>query len=161
MASGACLAQARARQSEKRTMLIVVLTLVVLIMGCVLLHYEALSRLSSRSIARRVSSRIHLLITVMGVLVVHLLEVWLFAFGYRFLVPMEQTGTLVGDLSGDLRDFAYFSFTSYTSLGFGDIIPIGPLRLMAGMEALLGLVLIAWTASFLFLQMRQFWNKEQ
>ncbi len=34
----------------------------------------------------------------------------------------------------------------------------GDIRLLAGVEALTGLVLIAWTASFAFLQMQRFWT---
>jgi len=40
-------------------------------------------------------------------------------------------------------------------------VPSGPLRFMAGMEALTGLVLIGWTASFMYLQMRRVWKRER
>ena len=54
----------------------------------------------------------------------------------------------------------YFSAVSYTSLGFGDVIPVGPMRYLAGLEALTGLTMIAWTASYSFLQMKHFWAKD-
>jgi hypothetical protein len=45
----------------------------------------------------------------------------------------------------------------FTSLGFGDVTPSGPLRLLAGMEALNGLLLIGWSASYIHLAMERFW----
>ena len=42
-------------------------------------------------------------------------------------------------------------------LGFGDVVPNGPLRLLAGAEALNGLLLIGWSASFLYLEMERWW----
>jgi hypothetical protein len=39
----------------------------------------------------------------------------------------------------------------------GDIAPLGPVRLLAGVEALNGLLMIAWSASFTYLSMENFW----
>ncbi|MCA9111260.1 MAG: two pore domain potassium channel family protein, partial [Planctomycetaceae bacterium] len=58
-------------------------------------------------------------------------------------------------------DYGYFSFVAYTSLGFGDITPKGPVRFMTALETLTGLILIAWTASFIFLQMQVNWEHRQ
>jgi len=51
----------------------------------------------------------------------------------------------------------YFSAETYTSLGFGDMTPIGPIRLIAAVEALNGLLLIGWSASFTYISMEKFW----
>jgi hypothetical protein len=67
-------------------------------------------------------------------------------------------GKLEGNTTDSFMDCIYFSLTSYTSLGFGDIAPTGWIRFLAGMEALTGLVLIAWTASFMFLEMQKHWK---
>ena len=56
------------------------------------------------------------------------------------------------------RTYPYFSFACYTSLGIGDIVPVGGLRLLAGIEALNGLMLIGWSASFLLVEMRERWK---
>jgi hypothetical protein len=57
-------------------------------------------------------------------------------------------------------DCAYFSFTVFTTLGFGDIQPMGNIRYITGIEALTGLVLITWTASFLYYEMQRHWGRE-
>jgi hypothetical protein len=43
-------------------------------------------------------------------------------------------------------------------VGFGDLVPSGPIRFLSGMEALTGFVLIAWSASFTYLEMERFWR---
>ena len=45
----------------------------------------------------------------------------------------------------------------YTSVGFGDILPQGHLRLIAGVEGLAGLLMIGWSASFTYLMMEKLW----
>jgi hypothetical protein len=51
-----------------------------------------------------------------------------------------------------------FSFSTYTTLSYGDIDAVGDLRHLTGLEALTGLVMITWSASFLFLEMQRYWK---
>lgn len=81
-------------------------------------------------------------------LVSHLIHVSLFAMGYQFLSDGE--GNLIGNLEGSWIDFFYFSLSCYSSLGFGDIYPVGTLKIISGIEALLGLMMIAWSATILY-----------
>ena len=55
------------------------------------------------------------------------------------------------------QDFLYFSVTTYTSLGFGDHLPLSHSRLLAGVQALTGLMLIGWSVSFTYLAMERYW----
>ncbi|MGH9929827.1 MAG: potassium channel family protein, partial [Pyrinomonadaceae bacterium] len=52
----------------------------------------------------------------------------------------------------------YFSTETYTSFGYGDVIPSGDLRMVAGVEALNGLLLIGWSASYTYIAMVRFWS---
>jgi hypothetical protein len=54
----------------------------------------------------------------------------------------------------------YFASTTYTSLGYGDVIPTGALRLFAGSMALTGLLLIGWTAAYVYISMERFWESD-
>ena len=58
-------------------------------------------------------------------------------------------------------DAVYLSATTYTTLGFGDLAPVGPIRFTAGTMALTGFVLITWSASFTFLEMSRDWRDRQ
>jgi hypothetical protein len=74
-----------------------------------------------------------------------------------FLHHHEGFGYLEGRYVITLPDCIYFSFTTYTTLGYGDIEPFGGIRYLAGFESLSGLLLITWTASFLFIEMQRYW----
>ena len=53
---------------------------------------------------------------------------------------------------------SYFSAMTFTTVGFGVVYPLVPVRFLAGTEALTGLVLVTWSASFTFLEMARFWR---
>jgi energy-converting hydrogenase Eha subunit A len=136
-------------------MALVFISTIIVIVLAVALHYEVLTHLAEKHFKRSWPSRLLLPVGVIIVIFTHVLEVWFFAFLYYFLLPLESTGEVVGVFSNTILDCAYFSFVNYTSLGYGDIVPLGHIRFTAGAEALTGLVLIAWTASFTYLQMQQ------
>ncbi|WP_226665644.1 potassium channel family protein [Microbulbifer aggregans] len=140
-------------------MLLSVLINGFLVAFAVLIHHEVLNSLFFLGHKLKVRRNLGVLIGVFGALVGHVVEIWMFAFGYYFMYNSPYFGTLTGNFSGTLIDCAYFSFTTYTSLGFGDVEPHGALRFTAGLEALTGLVLITWTASFLFLKMQRYWRR--
>ena len=73
-----------------------------------------------------------------------------------FVLLQAGVGSLSG-ASSRFGDVLYFSAVVYSTLGFGDLMPLGPVRLLAGIESLTGLVLITWTASFTYLEMRAYW----
>lgn len=124
----------------------------------VLIHAEMLYRLSIIVPTLRIAAHLNVVLSVFGVLIAHIIEVWLFTFAYFLLMTLDDYGTLIGSFNGSLMDLSYFSFTTYTSLGIGDIEPIGHIRFLVGLEALTGLVLITWSASFLYLKMQASWK---
>lgn len=140
-------------------MLLVTLINIIIVALSVLLHYEVLLALSKRLPYIHYKNKYQIVIGVFGAILAHCVEILLFAMTYYFLVQSTEHGTLIGNFDGSLLDCAYYSFTTYTTLGFGDIEPLGPIRFTTGIESLTGLVLITWTASFLFLEMQRYWNK--
>ncbi|MGH8120439.1 MAG: ion channel [Gammaproteobacteria bacterium] len=130
----------------------------VIVAIAVLVHFEALYHLSNIIPRLHIRHRFRVLFGICGAMIAHVVEIWLFAFGYYFLIKWGQFGTLHGEFSNTLLDCVYFSFVAYTSLGLGDIYPTGNLRFLMGLEVLTGLVLITWSASFLFIEMQKFWK---
>jgi prepilin signal peptidase PulO-like enzyme (type II secretory pathway) len=124
----------------------------------VLIHFEALNMLSILTPRIPVRHRLRVLIGIFGALIAHVIEIFLFAVGYYFMVNHSGFGTLVGRIDNSLMDYAYFSFVNFTTLGFGDIVATGDIRFLTGLEALTGLVLITWTASFVFVEMEKQWK---
>ena len=134
----------------------------LLVATCVLLHYEGLSLLQRRLVRVHLGPRrTRVLAGIGGVLTMHALEILIFAGGYRLALLHPDAGGLVGPHDGSWFDWAYFSATTYTTLGIGDIAPVGPVRMIVAVESLLGLVLIAWSASFTYLEMERFWTTRQ
>ena len=133
----------------------------LLVTAAVLIHYEVLRWLTVFIPRLPVQRRLRVLAGVFGCLFAHVAEVWLFAIGYYVLITSGQFGTLKGNYGHSLLDCSYFSFTTYTSLGFGDIEPFGNIRFLAGLEALTGLVLITWTASFMYIEMLKYFDNQE
>lgn len=131
----------------------------VLVAAAVMLHYEVLKWLTVLLPRFPVLHRVRVLFGVFGCLFAHVAEVWLFAAGYYVLIHYVHLGTLSGNFNNSLLDCSYFSFTTYTSLGLGDVEPFGHIRFLAGLESLTGLVLITWSASFMYLEMQRFWRR--
>jgi hypothetical protein len=132
----------------------------ILVAIAILIHYEALNFLSILIPKLKFKHRLRVLFGLFGAFFAHVLEIWLFAFGYYFKIHMGHFGSLKGEFNNSLMDCSYFSFTNYTSLGFGDIHPTGDIRFLAGLEALTGLVLIGWTSSFMFIEMQKLWKEK-
>ena len=124
----------------------------------VITHYEFLYRTSIYIPKLHIRHRYKIVFGVFAALLAHAFEIWIFALAYYFMHHTDGWGKLVGNFDGTLLDCAYFSFTTYTTLGFGDIEPFGNLRYLTGVESLTGLVLITWTASFLYFEMQRYWS---
>ncbi len=132
----------------------------LIVMVVVMLHYGALHQLSNWIPRLNIAHRFKIVIGVLGALTAHVIEVWIFALTYFSLIKLDNWGRLEGNFGGTLLDCIYFSFTTYTTLGFGDIAPFGDIRFVVAIESLTGLVLIAWTASFLYFQIESEWQRE-
>ena len=139
-------------------MIITLLVTTILVALAVLIHFEALRWLSAFMLSPHSRFRLALLVCMLGAIVAHVIEMWVFGLGYCYLTEFDQLSSLEGGFTHTLEDCGYYSFVTYTTLGFGDLIPKGPIRFLTGMEALTGLLLITWTASFMYIQMKQGWK---
>ena len=121
------------------------------------IHYEGLAWIN-RSLARvGHQNRRSVLYAIMALIALHIIEIWVFGVGYHVLLFWPATGHING-ASDNIFDYIYFSATVFTTIGFGDLLPIGPIRFLAGTEALTGFVLIGWSASFTYLKMEHLWK---
>ena len=129
-----------------------------LVLATVAIHYEAL-RLLDWSVRRLEGlHRLRIVFIVLGCFTAHIIEVVLFAAVTYAAATSLDIGSIKGALSHGFDDYLHLSLESYTSLGLGDIYPTGHLRLLVGIEALIGLMMITWSASFTFLEMKSLWD---
>ena len=147
--------------TETAHTLLIILSCALLIALTTLIHYEVLRLLNAGLSALDIPSRSKLLVVVFAAFFAHLLEMAVYGFALFGLIAYAGVGSLSGPDGASLTSCLYFSAETYTSLGFGDISPAGPIRLLAGVEALNGLVLIGWSASYLYISMERFWKEEE
>lgn len=138
--------------------MLVALTGAALVLACFLIHHDVLYRLTRWLPRRGVPSRWRVMLAALAAMAAHVVEIFLFGLAYGASLVYPALGRLGANYDENLGDCIYFSFTTYTSLGIGDVEPFGPLRTLAGIESLVGLMLIAWTASFLYVEMKQSWR---
>ena len=123
----------------------------------ILMHYEVLRVTSDHLLNLPFAPRVRILVVVIAVFAAHTAEVWLYGLAYWVFIELFGLGGFGGQAVAGFEDSLYFSAVTYTSLGLGDYYPTRALRLIAGVEALNGLVLIGWSASFTFLAMQRYW----
>ncbi len=138
----------------------VIVVNIIVVTLAVLIHYEFLYRITDLLPRLKIRHRLRIVFIVLIGLTAHAAEVWVFGIAFFLMNQAGDWGHLQGNFSGGLLDCIYFSFTTYTTLGPGDIEPIGDLRFLAGLESLTGLVLITWTASFIYLEMTRYWESD-
>jgi hypothetical protein len=125
----------------------------------VLVHYEGLAWLSSWLARVHSVRRRKVLLGVYGVIVLHVVEIWLFGLAIWGLLHKTAAGSISGVSHTPLLDSIYLSAVTFSTVGFGDLTPVGPIRFLSGTEALTGFILITWSASFLYLEMEQYWRR--
>ncbi|GAO37656.1 ion transporter [Sulfuricella sp. T08] len=141
-------------------MLIVGTFCIVLLVLTTVIHYEVLRALSRGLPVAAIPVRAKLIVVIFGAFFAHAVEIVLYALAIYVLVRYLGLGTLGESGNFSINTSLYFSTETYTSLGYGDVIPSGDLRLLAGMEALNGLLLIGWSASYTYISMERFWGDD-
>lgn len=137
----------------------VVLTTIGVISLIIALHYEVLRNCIRFLPAVTSRRRRRVVFLILVILLTHGVEIWLFGIAYWILLRHDAFGWIDGSSElSVLIDYVYYSSMVYTTVGFGDLVPHGPIRFMSGMEALTGLVMITWSASFTFLEMQRDWR---
>ena len=128
-----------------------------LVIATILIHYEVLRLISDYLLDLPLKPRARILAVVIAVFAAHTAEVWLYGIAYWASIDIFGLGGFGGQPVAGFEDSVYFSAVTFTSLGLGDYYPTRALRLIAGVEALNGLVLIGWSASFTYLAMERYW----
>ena len=91
-----------------------------------------------------------LMSTAIFLLTLHILEVVLWGMIYVLLPELNEIRTI--------GDGIYFSFITFTTLGYGDITLNHPWRLLSGIEAMNGILLFGWSTAMLFAVVQRIWK---
>jgi Ion channel len=85
-----------------------------------------------------------MLATVSVLMLAHILEVIVWSLAY-VIVDAAPAGA----------DRLYFAFVNYTTLGYGDVIPVERWRLLGPMTAMNGVLLFGWSTAVIFEVLRK------
>jgi voltage-gated potassium channel len=91
-----------------------------------------------------------LMLAALILVFLHAIEIIVWAGAYKAIVP-----------SGELADFesvVYFSFVTFTTLGYGDITLSEGYRLLSGIQALNGILLVGWSTALMFAVVQKAWQ---
>jgi hypothetical protein len=143
-----------------------IVTLVLFIV-CVIIHYEGLRALTRWVAHGALRPRQRIATLICAQFILHVTEICIFAAGFYFLVERFEFGELLNVVDHDnplidpsnYGDYVYYSAVVYTTLGMGEIVPVGAVRILTGMESVGGLLLITWSASFTFIEMQRYWGR--
>lgn len=148
---------------------LVALVTVLVTALAVVIHHLGLDALARRLGGRR--HRRHRFVmagVILALLGLHVVEIACYGAAYWGLDQIPDMGFVenrlnLGHVHGGpnmahLFDAIYFSAMAYSTVSFGDVAPTGAMRILAATEAIAGLILIAWSASFTYLEMSRMWT---
>jgi len=72
-----------------------------------------------------------------GLFALHTVEIWAYAFLYVHLAALPN-----------FDDALYFSTTTYTTVGYGDVVLAPAWRLIGAIESANGIILLGWSTAF-------------
>ena len=85
---------------------------------------------------------------IVSLILIHIaVTIIAFAFHHKSAGLMEPAGLLVPSF----RDALYFSVTTFTTLGYGDLQPLPEMRLATSIEAFAGMISVALGVAMIFL----------
>jgi hypothetical protein len=82
-----------------------------------------------------------MVITVLGVFLTHIVQIWIWALLFLYLEP---------NILPDLESALYFSTSAFTTVGFGDVFLDQKWRLLSSFESANGFILFGWSTAFIF-----------
>lgn len=95
--------------------------------------------------------------SMLAIFVCHTVAVWMYGIAFWLMGERFGFGALYGEVGPrDFFTYLYFSATTYSSLGFGEITPVGPMRFLTGVEAINGLILIGWSVTYTYFATERF-----
>ncbi|MBS9402253.1 two pore domain potassium channel family protein [Halomonas sp. TRM85114] len=133
----------------------------------VVFHYEVIKLLNRwhpqphRELSGERRNRSIILAAIFTLLLAHVAEIWLFGAAFWYLLGQDGYGAIGGYPHVTLLDCVYFSAANYTTVGWGDLAATGHIRFLAGTEALVGFMMITWSASFSYLIMARAWGPNE
>ena len=92
-----------------------------------------------------------LILTAFFLLLLNFIQAFLWAIMYYVIPQITEFETL--------EEALYFSLVTFTTLGYGDMTIGTSHRILSGIEAINGILLIGWSTTLMFSAMLQIWKR--
>ncbi len=122
------------------------------------LFYETLGLVMKLIANKNLSPRFLLVILMLGIFFAHSISIGIYGLAYWILIGFSHYPKLEGIDVNNIGAYFYYSATTYSSLGIGDVFPRGCLRIITSFEVVNGLTLIAWSATFTYFSVQKLWK---
>ena len=133
---------------------------IFLLFCVILIHFETLHLISRYLPSLPIPHRLWIAVIIFFVFIGHVVEIGLFACAYYIFDQLWYFGGFTETFTPTPINYFYFSTVNYTTLGLSSFQPTGALKIIAGLEALAGFLLITWSASFGYTAMKDFWQED-
>lgn len=100
-----------------------------------------------------------IMVTFLGLLALHTLEIIAFAVVYRMLLSWGALGNLGDSFDDTWNGLIYFSGINFATLGYTQIETSGPIRIINMMQSLGGFMVLTWSATFLYNVCERAWRE--
>ena len=127
-----------------------------LIVTTVIVHAVSLELILKAFVAIRTDIKVRwravaFALVILAVFVAHVIEIWIWAIFYYFKASTSEIPTLEAAV--------YFSTSSFTTVGFGDLVLSEDWRLLSSLEAINGMILFGWSTAFIFAIVRHVYSQ--
>lgn len=79
-----------------------------------------------------------IIVYVLSIFALHSIQIWLYVIAFIAVGGFDN-----------ISDALYYSISSFTTVGYGDLNPSGDWRLLGAIESANGFLLIGWSTAFL------------
>jgi hypothetical protein len=118
--------------------LLICMTVLIHIAGLVIVT-QFVSKIRVRWALHGQGGRVVAMVTVvLGLFATAATEIWLWTLSYLWL-----------GVSPDLETSLYLSTVTYSTVGYGDVVPAHGWRLLAALEGVAGFMMIGWSTAYL------------
>ena len=132
---------------------------VLLVCGLGILHHGGMIAVRRAVPSAKDVSHLAVMGVFCALLVLHVVEILLFAGVYRLLASWPAMGSFGPEFNGTWSSFVYLSGMNFVTLGYANFDADGPVRLIGMMESLGGFMVLTWSATFIYSVSASLWDR--
>ncbi len=130
----------------------------IIVVLTILVNYEVLNIVWKHLPKIEKSPRKGIVYIMLAIIAGHTFAVWIYGLGYLLIADIFYKEVLVEQGFDGFIKYLFASAQIYSSLGSADLFSLGTMRFLASIEALNGIVMVAWTFSLTYVVIDKTWQ---